>query len=80
MSDYGQHMIDMTEICTMVWAAPNLEDKKNLLRRAVESFKYKEKRQEFLAAIAKADAKVCDFMASNLILNKSDKVVGMLPR
>lgn len=80
MTSYGQHMIDMTEICTMVWAAPNLEDKKNLLRRAVESFKYREKRQEFLNKIAKANTTTCDFLASSLALNKSDKVVGLLPR
>ena len=77
---YGKYMNDMTDICAQVWTVADIESKRNLLRRAVETFKYKAKRDEFLDKIAKADANTCDKIASNLILNKTDKVVSLLPR
>lgn len=77
---YGQHMNELNDICTKVWSCSDVLIKRNLLKRAVATFKYKAKAKEFLDKIASADAKTCDFLASNLILNKTDKVVSMLPR
>jgi len=77
---YGQHMNELAEIAQKVWGCPDLKDKRNLLKRAVSTFKYKAKIPQFLEAIAKADANTCDFIASNLALNKTDKVVDLLPR
>lgn len=72
---YGKYMNDFTDICTKVWSCDDLKDKRNLLKRAITSFKYKEKQEEFLNYIANASADDCDRIASNLILNKTDKVI-----
>lgn len=78
---YGKHMNDLTEICTQVWATQDLEAKKNLLIRAVNTFKYKAKIDSFTKTIKSLkDPSACDKLASNIILNKTDKVVDMLPR
>lgn len=77
---YGEHMMDLSEICTQVWQQKDVEDKRNLLCRAVSTFKYKAKATELLERIKVADSDKCDFIASNLILNKTDKVVEMLKR
>jgi len=77
---YGKHMNDLSEICAKVWECVEVKDKRNLLKRAVATFKYKAKADQFIEYIAKADANTCDFLASNLILNRTDKVVGLLPR
>ena len=77
---YGVHMNELQETCTQVWATNDLQSKKNLLRRAIKDFKYKAKIQSFETAINEADANECDKIAGNLILNKTDKVVGLLKR
>lgn len=77
---YGTFMNELTETCTKVWQCPDIKDKRNLLRRAVKSFKYKHLNDRFLEEIAKATEQDCDKMAANLILNKTDKVVSLLPR
>jgi len=77
---YGTHMIDLTEICKQVWETKVLEQKRNLLKRAIATFKYRDKADQFISEVEKADEKKCDFLASNLILNKTDKVVKPLPR
>lgn len=77
---YGKHFENLEKICSEVWRVDDLKDKRNLLRRAVATFKYKEKQAKILADIDKADAKRCDFLASNLMLNRTDKVVDLLPR
>lgn len=77
---YGTHMINLEAICTEVWVQKDVVTKRNLLLRAVATFKYKAKEAIFKDQIAKADANECDKIASNLILNKTDKVVNLLPR
>lgn len=77
---YGKFMNELTETCTKVWSCPDVKDKRNLLKRAVATFKYKQKNAEFLETIAKATVEECDKIAANLILNKTDKVVALLPR
>lgn len=79
-ANYGKYMNDLGTIAQQVWACTKIEDKRNLLRRAVESFKYKGKSEQFLKDIANASAEKLDFMASNLTLNKTDKVVSLLKR
>lgn len=77
---YGEHMNDLSSICTEVWNQKDLKVKKDLLKRAMKYFKYKAKIPEMLERIEKMTADQLDFLASNLILNKTDKVVAMLPR
>jgi len=78
--EYGKHMNDLQEICSQVWATKDPKAKRNLLKRAVASFKYKEKADRFVQSIVKAKDDQLDFIASNLILNKTDKVVDLLPQ
>lgn len=74
-------MNDLSEICTQVWATDDVNTKKHLLKLAVESFKYKDKKQAFLNKILViTDGKIADKIAANLILNTTDKVVDLLPR
>lgn len=77
---YGKYMNDLTEICTQVWSTGDLKAKQDLLKRAVATFKYKNKSEQILQDIMMMDADRLDQFASNLILNKTDKVVGMLKR
>lgn len=78
---YGQFMEDLTEICTQVWKQPSIEDKRNLLLRAIATFKYKEQGESVKKAVLKSTCvKELDKIAGNLILNKTDKVVGLLKR
>lgn len=79
--NYGKHMNDLVSICTQVWSEDTLEGKKDKLREAIKSFKYKAKSDQFLDEINKTASKDrLDTIVSNLILNKTDKVVSMLPR
>ena len=73
-------MNDLSEICTEVWNQNDIQVKKNLLKRALKTFKYKAKIPQLLEQIEKMTSDQLDFLASNLILNKTDKVVSMLPR
>lgn len=78
---YGSFMTDLTEICQQVWIQTDLETKRNLLLRACDTFKYKEQGMSVRRAVEKS--KSCtelDKIAGNLILNKTDKVVGLLKR
>lgn len=78
---YGKHMNDMTSLATQVWDAGDLKDKKNLLRRMVASFKYKAKVREFTKLIDETEKpERLDKLAADLALNKTDKVVKLLPR
>ena len=78
---YGQHMNSLDEICQAVWAAKDINDKKNLFLRAISSFKYKEKQDLFAKNVKRENkAERLDAMAANLILNKTDKVVDLIPR
>lgn len=73
---YGQYMNDLSGICTRVWATDNIAEKKNLLKEAVSTFKYKEKKNVMLKAIdSTVNRTTLDTIASNLILNKTDKVI-----
>lgn len=79
--NYGTHMNSLEDICTQVWSNNDVNDKKNLLRRAIEIFKYKQKVAYFNNLINKTNnVNELDRIASNLILNKTDKVVSPLPR
>lgn len=81
MKNYGTHMNDLTEICTKVWEAKDVNAKRELLKTVVSSFKYKGKIQSFVISLNKiTDCNKLDMIASNLILNKTDKVVELLPR
>jgi len=74
-------MNNLESICTKVWETTNIEEKKELLKQAVQSFRYKAKSQEFISTIdVEKNANRLDSMASNLILNRTDKVVDLLPR
>lgn len=74
-------MNNLESICTKVWETTNIEEKKELLKQAVQSFRYKEKVAAFNRTIASCtNANILDKMASNLILNTTDKVVDLLPR
>lgn len=74
-------MNDLSEICARVWSTDDVSIKKELLKSAVESFKYDNKKQTFLNKISNIiDGKIADKIAANLILNSTDKVVDLLPR
>lgn len=73
-------MNSLAEQAQVVWSATTLEDKKAAVLEMVASFKYRDKIPAFIRAVKAADANTCDFIASNLMLNKTDKVVAMLPR
>lgn len=77
---YGKFMNDLAVIAQDVWSASDVESKRVALKRAVSTFKYKAKQDEFIKKIATATAEQCDFIASNLALNKTDKVVELLKR
>lgn len=58
-----------------------LEEKKNLLNEAIKLFKFKGKVVSFTEFVAKETRLTeLDRLASNLILNKTDKVVALLNR
>lgn len=78
---YGKHMNSLENICTQVWGVGDVESKQALLKQAVSMFKYKQKVDYFNNLINRCNnATELDRIASNLILNKSDKVVGLIPR
>ncbi len=78
---YGEFMTDLTEICQQVWQNKDINVKRNLLLRACSTFKYKEQGESVRKAIEKSkDPNDLDRIASNLILNKTDKVVSLLKR
>jgi hypothetical protein len=68
-------MKNFDSIAQAVWATRDINQKRALLNEAVTQFKYPAKAEKFRREIEKANATKLDFMASNLALNDSDKVI-----
>ena len=73
-------MISFDEMSKQVWAATDIQEKKALLTKMVETFRYKGKGNahvvNFKSEIAKCDSiRRLDQLAANLALNVTDKVV-----
>ena len=58
-----------------VWAAKTVEAKRAVLHEMVDMFQHKYKQPQFHEEIDFANFNRCDFLASSLALNDTDKVI-----
>lgn len=68
-------MKNYNELATLVWNTKNVDEKRRLINMMIDTFKYKSKAEKFRREAAYANATRLDFLASNLMLNDTDKVI-----
>lgn len=68
-------MKNFNELAQDVWAAKDVSIKRAILNDMVDMFDHPKKANHFREMISKANAGKCDFLAKDLALNDTDKVI-----